>query len=110
MTGLRPDRPGERLEKVNAAALQPGDSVSFRRGDVYSGGLVVGRSGTSRLRITLNAYGSGDAPTIAGGLAGTCVRLDGSYITVDGLRAESCGYAGFSVLRQPRFGAEFRRE
>ena len=58
---------------------------------------MIGRSGTIRLRITLNAYGSGDAPTITGGLTGTCVKLDGGYLTVDGLRAESCGYAGFSV-------------
>ena len=82
---------------VNAAALQPGDSVSFRRGDVFSGGLVVSRSGTSRLKITLNAYGSGDLPMVTGGLTGTCVRLDGDFIAVDGLQAESCGYAGFSV-------------
>ena len=57
---------------------------------------MVSRSGTSRLRITLNAYGSGERPPLPGGLTGTCVRLDGGYLTVDGLRAESCGYAGFS--------------
>ena len=95
--GTAPGSAWGTLDKVNAAALRPGDSVSFRRGDVYSGGLVIGRSGTSRLRITLNAFGSGQAPTITGGLMGTCVKLDGSYIAVDGLRAESCGYAGFSV-------------
>ena len=95
--GTTPQTAWETLDKVNATILRPGDSVSFRRGDVFSGGLVVGNSGTGRFNITLNAYGSGDLPAITGGLAGTCVRLDGDYITVDGLRAESCGYAGFSV-------------
>ena len=95
--GTSPQSAWQTLDMVNAAALQPGDSVSFRRGDVFSGGLVVNRSGTSRLRITLNAYGSGDLPVVTGGLTGTCVRLDGDFIAVDGLQAESCGYAGFSV-------------
>ena len=95
--GTSPQSAWATLDKVNATALRPGDSVSFRRGDIFSGGLVVGQSGTSRLKVTLNAYGSGDPPVVTGGLAGTCVRLDGDYIAVDGLRAESCGYAGFSI-------------
>lgn len=95
--GTSPQSAWATLDKVNATALRPGDSVSFRRGDIFSGGLVVGRGGTSRLKITLNAYGSGNLPVITGGLAGTCVRLDGDYVAVDGLRAESCGYAGFSI-------------
>ncbi|MGY3319369.1 hypothetical protein [Arthrobacter sp. TE12232] len=95
--GTSPASAWQTLDKVNVAALQPGDSVSFRRGDVFSGGLVVSRSGTGRLRITLNAFGDGEPPVITGGLTGTCVRLDGSFIAVDGLRADSCGYAGFSV-------------
>ena len=96
-SGTSPQSAWQTLDKVNAAALRAGDSVSLRRGDVFSGGLVVSQSGTSRLRITLNAYGSGELPVITGGLTGTCVRLDGGFITVDGLRADSCGYAGFSV-------------
>ncbi len=95
--GTSPQSAWETLDKVNATALRPGDSVSFRRGDIFSGGLVVSQGGTSRLKITLNAYGAGDLPVVTGGLTGTCVSLDGDYITVDGLRAESCGYAGFST-------------
>ncbi|MGZ4662215.1 MAG: hypothetical protein ACXVYB_13145 [Arthrobacter sp.] len=95
--GTSPASAWQSLDKVNTAALQPGDSVSFRRGDVFSGGLVVSRSGTGRLRITLNAFGDGELPVITGGLTGTCIRLDGNFIAVDGLRADSCGYAGFSV-------------
>lgn len=95
--GTSPQSAWASLDLVNATVLRPGDSVSFRRGDIFSGGLVVGRGGTGRLKITLNAYGSGNLPVITGGLAGACVRIDGDYVTVDGLRAESCGYAGFSI-------------
>lgn len=95
--GTSPESAWATLDKVNAAELRPGDSVSFRRGDVFSGGLAVSRSGTSRLRITLNAYGTGELPVITGGLQGTCVRLDGGFIAVDGLQADSCGYAGISI-------------
>jgi hypothetical protein len=95
--GTSPQSAWQTLDKVNAAVLRPGDSVSFRRGDIFSGGLMLSRSGTNRLRITLNAYGSGQLPMVTAGLEGTCIRLDGDFITVDGLQAESCGYAGFSV-------------
>ena len=96
-SGTSPQSAWQTLERVNAAALRAGDSVSLRRGDVFSGGLLVSQSGTSRLRITLNSYGSGPLPVVTAGLEGTCVRLDGDFITVDGLQAESCGYAGFAV-------------
>ncbi|WP_427128770.1 hypothetical protein [Pseudarthrobacter sp. S9] len=95
--GTSPDSPWRSLEKVNGAALQPGDIVSFRRGDKWNGGLVVNQSGAVGLVITLNSYGSGDLPTIVGGQTANCVRLNGSFIAVDGLRAAACGYAGFSV-------------
>lgn len=95
--GTSPRSAWQSLEKVNAAGLRPGDSVSFRRGDIFSGGLTVRASGTARQGITLNAYGSGQLPVVTAGLEGTCVRLDGNFITVEGLQAESCGYAGFSV-------------
>src|SRR3954454_14419223 len=95
--GTSPGSAWATLDKVNAAALQPGDSVSFRRGDTFSGGVVLNQGGTSRLRVTLNAYGSGDRPIITGGMTRACVRVDGDFVTVDGLQAESCGYAGFNV-------------
>ena len=95
--GTSPEQAWATLDKVNATALQPGDSVSFRRGDIFSGGVVVIRSGTSRLKITLNSYGSGERPVITGGMTRACVRIDGDFVTVDGLLAESCGYAGFNL-------------
>jgi hypothetical protein len=95
--GKAAESPWKSLSKVNGTVLQPGDSVSFRRGDVWTGLLVAGQSGTAKSGITLGSYGSGSLPTIVAGQDGTCVKIDGDYITVDGLRAEACGYAGFSV-------------
>src|SRR6476661_2159976 len=52
------------LSRVNQAVLKPGDTVSFRRGDTFSGGIVTAQSGTSTAPITLNSYGTGNAPTV----------------------------------------------
>ncbi|MCU1530540.1 MAG: hypothetical protein JWO49_111 [Arthrobacter sp.] len=95
--GTSADSPWKSLAKINSTRLKPGDSVSFRRGDTWTGGVVVNRSGTARSAITLKSYGSGSLPTILVGQSGNCVRLNGNFITVDGLRAEGCGYAGFGV-------------
>ncbi|BCW71605.1 hemolysin [Arthrobacter sp. NicSoilB8] len=58
---------------------------------------MVSQSGTEAAPITLNGYGSGSAPTITGGKSGNCIRINGNFATVDGLRGVSCGYAGISV-------------
>lgn len=89
--------PWKSLTKVGLAVLKPGDTVSFRRGDTWTGGIVTAQSGTSTAPITLNSYGTGSAPTVTGGKSGNCIRINGSYTTVDGLRAVACGYAGISV-------------
>lgn len=89
--------PWKTLTKLNQAVLKPGDTVSLRKGDTWTGGIVTAQSGTSTAPITLNSYGTGNAPTVTGGKSGNCVRINGNYTTVDGLRAVSCGYAGFSL-------------
>jgi hypothetical protein len=96
-SGLSSSTPWKSLTKVNSIVLAPGDTVSFRRGDTWAGGVVTTQSGTSTAPITLNGYGSGNAPTITGGKSGNCIRINGNYTTVDGLRGVSCGYAGISV-------------
>jgi hypothetical protein len=95
--GKSVESPWKSLSKVNETLLQPGDSVNFRRGDVWTGILVASQSGTAKSGITLGSYGSGSLPTIVAGQDGICVRIDGDYVTVDSLQAEACGYAGFSV-------------
>lgn len=95
--GTSSSTPWRSLSKVNSTVLRPGDTVSFRRGDTWTGGIVSNQSGTDTAPITLTGYGSGNAPTITGGQSGNCIRINGNYTTVDGLRGVSCGYAGISI-------------
>jgi len=60
--------PWKTLTKLNAfmSSLQPGDSVLFKRGEVFYGSFTVTKSGTASLPITFSAYGSGVKPVISG--------------------------------------------
>lgn len=96
-SGTSSSLPWKSLSKINSVVLKPGDTVSLRRGDTWTGGIVANQSGTAAAPITWKSYGSGSAPTITGGKSGNCIRVNGNYTTVDGLRAVSCGYAGISI-------------
>jgi hypothetical protein len=54
------------IAHVNAQTFQPGDSILFRRGDVWNESLVPPSSGTSGNPIAFDAYGSGAAPVLTG--------------------------------------------
>jgi hypothetical protein len=54
------------IAHVNAQTFQPGDSILFRRGDVWNESLVPPSSGTSGNAIAFDAYGSGAAPVLTG--------------------------------------------
>lgn len=59
------NRPYTRWSQV--PALSPGDSVFFKRGDVFplDSRLAVGQSGTPNKRIYLGAYGKGAKPVLS---------------------------------------------
>ncbi|MEM6643870.1 MAG: T9SS type A sorting domain-containing protein [Bacteroidota bacterium] len=54
------------LDKISATALQPGDSVFFRKGDRFDGHYIMNGSGTKENPIVITAYGEGDRPIITG--------------------------------------------
>lgn len=54
------------VAKVNAQTFSPGDSVLFRRGDVWNESLVPGASGTTGNPIAFDAYGTGAPPNLTG--------------------------------------------
>jgi hypothetical protein len=60
------DSPWQTLAKASSIALQPGDSVLFKRGDRFVGHLVVNGSGTPGQVITIGAYGEGEQPVLTG--------------------------------------------
>lgn len=54
------------IAHVNAQTFQPGDSVLFKRGDVWNESLTPSSSGASGSPITFDAYGTGAAPNLTG--------------------------------------------
>lgn len=65
--GLAADRAWRSLERVNSAALEPGDTVRFRRGRQWRGSLVP-VSGDGSGPITYTAFGEGEKPLLLGSL------------------------------------------
>ncbi|MCB8925764.1 MAG: hypothetical protein H6652_09085 [Ardenticatenaceae bacterium] len=77
--GTSPSTPWQTIAKVNAQALNPGDGVLFKRGDVWREMLVITSSGTTNAPITFAAYGSGKAPAILGSTAvSSWVHVEGN--------------------------------
>ncbi|MBI5683865.1 MAG: right-handed parallel beta-helix repeat-containing protein [Verrucomicrobia bacterium] len=66
--GLSRQSPWRSLDKVNAATLEPGDKVFFRRGDTWRGQLVA-QSGEEGSPITYAAYGQGAKPLLLGSIS-----------------------------------------
>lgn len=66
--GLSPETAWLSLSRVAAAELEPGDSVLFRRGDMWRGQLVP-RSGAEGAYVLYGAWGEGPKPQLRGSAA-----------------------------------------
>ncbi len=60
--------PWKTIDKLNASMhlFAPGDSILFKRGDTFTGQIILGCSGTSNNKIVFSAYGTGKAPNLKG--------------------------------------------
>jgi parallel beta-helix repeat protein len=58
--------PWKSLTKLNSifSTLLPGDAVLLKRGETFFGSIIVKKSGSSGLPITIGAYGTGNKPVI----------------------------------------------
>ncbi|MGD0570406.1 MAG: hypothetical protein ABSA78_18540 [Candidatus Sulfotelmatobacter sp.] len=54
------------IAHVNGQSFNPGDSILFKRGDVWNESLAPPSSGSSGNPITFDAYGTGAAPNLTG--------------------------------------------
>ena len=63
--GLSAERAWKTLDRVNAAELQPGDVVRFRRGGLWRGSLKPA-SGDETAPVTYTNYGQGEKPLFYG--------------------------------------------
>jgi len=63
-----PATPWKTLTKLNSffSSLGAGDSVLFKRGEIFYGSIVVSKSGTAANPIRFGAFGSGARPVISG--------------------------------------------
>jgi hypothetical protein len=87
--GRDPERAWRSLQRLQVAALNPGDTVALHRGGIFTGAATLADSGTHRRPITLTAYGRGPAPllTNAGG-------LNMLYVSADHLRIANLRFSG----------------
>lgn len=58
--------PWKTLTKLNSffSNIEPGDSILFKKGEVFFGSIIIKKSGTSKYPIVLTTYGIGEQPQI----------------------------------------------
>ncbi|WNM31852.1 right-handed parallel beta-helix repeat-containing protein [Streptomyces sp. Li-HN-5-11] len=75
--GTSSSAPWRSLTKVNSTTFQPGDTIRFESGDSWTGQLWPKGSGIDGSPISIDSYGTGAKPKIAGqGTVGDAVRLN----------------------------------
>jgi hypothetical protein len=84
--GTSTSTPWQTLSKVNSITFQPGDQILFKAGGSWVGTLQPLGSGSIGSPITIDMYGTGDKPLIAGNGATAGVMLNGQeYWTINNL-------------------------
>jgi hypothetical protein len=80
--------PWKTISQVNSGTtlLNPGDTVFFKRGQVYSGRLTVNRSGSSTAPIVYTNYGTGELPEFNNSVSGIINIYNKQYIVIDGFK------------------------
>ena len=66
--GKSPTSAWASIQQLNKSwhLLQPGDSILFKRGQIFFGGIIASGSGSSLQPIVISAYGNGAEPIISG--------------------------------------------
>src|SRR5258708_20450857 len=64
--GLSETSPWKTLAKINSSQFAPGDVILLRRGAIWREQLNFPSSGSPAAPIVIDAYGSGELPTISG--------------------------------------------
>ncbi len=80
--------PWKTISQVNSGTtlLNPGDTVFFKRGQVYSGRLTVNRSGSSTAPIVYTNYGTGELPEFNNAVSGIINIYSKQYVVIDGFK------------------------
>ena len=80
--------PWKTISQANAGTtlLNPGDSVFFKRGQLYSGRLVIQRSGVAGKPIVYTNYGTGSLPEFNNAVSDIINISNRQFIVIDGLK------------------------
>jgi len=80
------------IDRLNQQKLEPGDSVLFKRGDVFIGEIQVNYSGNINKPIVYSAFGVGSNPIISG-----AILLQDWELQKNGLIKSDCQKTAFNV-------------
>ncbi|NEW83038.1 MAG: right-handed parallel beta-helix repeat-containing protein [Mariniphaga sp.] len=80
------------IERLNQQEFEPGDSVLFKRGDVFIGEIQVNFSGNLNKPIVYSAFGVGSNPIISG-----AIPLQDWELQKNGLLMSDCQKTVFNV-------------
>ena len=89
------------IAKVNGQTFLAGDSILFKRGDVWNESLAPSSSGSAGNSITFDAYGTGPAPNLTGYYAAP----PGSWVLVTGNAWKAPVPATYSTINFCLFGS-----
>ena len=64
--GLSPSSAWQTISRVNSASFDAGDSVLFKKGEIWREQLIIPSSGEAGNPVVYGAYGEGDRPLIKG--------------------------------------------
>ena len=80
--------PWKTIAQVNSGttALNPGDTVFFKREQTYSGRLTVSRSGTAGSPIVYTNYGTGNLPEFNNAVSDIITLSNKQYVVIDGIK------------------------
>lgn len=94
--GTSEARPWKTLSPVHAYFFQPGDTIYFKRGSRWTGGLVINDSGEEGRPITFKAYGEGDRP-IFENPGGHVITIDADWIVLEDVLVRNGRYGGVLI-------------
>lgn len=104
-TGMVPDAAWKTLGKVNKAPFNPGDSILFKRGEIWNGQLKIQSEGNEGLYLTIGDYGSGDKPEIINSGSNHGIDLAGkSFIIIKNIKITSATGSGILITESKTNG------
>lgn len=83
------------ISKVNAASFSAGDSIHFKRGEVWRELLDIPSSGSAGNPITFGAYGAGAKPRITGGAVVSSFSAGSGLVAVASQTAHDFNFFNF---------------